>query len=49
MWDADEAVEFARDAVRRIAAAESTGEWPEIDGRFLRPDSIFSVDIQAAD
>ena len=47
--DSDEAVEFARDCVRRIAAAEATGEWPEIDGRFLRPDSIFSVDIQAAD
>jgi hypothetical protein len=47
--DADEAVEFAREAVRRIAAAEATGEWPEIDGRFLRPDSIFSVDIQIAE
>jgi hypothetical protein len=46
--DADEAVEFAREAVRRIAAAEATGEWPEIDGRFLRPDSIFSVDVQVS-
>ena len=49
MWDADEAVAFARDAVRRIAAAEASGEWPEIDGRFMRADSIFSVDIQVAE
>ncbi len=49
MWDADEAVEFAREAVRRIAAAEASGEWPDLDGRFLRPDTIFSVDIQVAD
>ncbi len=47
--DSDEAVEFARDCVRRIAAAEATGEWPEIDGRFLRPDSIFSVDVQVSE
>ena len=49
MFDEDEAVAFAREAVRRIAAAEQTGEWPELDGRFLRPDQIFSVDIQVAE
>jgi len=49
MSDEDEAVAFAREAVRRIAAAEQTGEWPELDGRFLRPDQIFSVDIQVAE
>lgn len=48
MTDEAEAVTFAREAVRRIAAAEQTGEWPELDGRFLRPDQIFSVDIQVA-
>jgi hypothetical protein len=48
MVDEAEAVAFARDAVRRIAAAEASGEWPELDGRFLRPESIFSVDIQVA-
>jgi hypothetical protein len=48
MSDEAEAVAFAREAVRRIAAAEQTGEWPELDGRFLRPDQIFSVDIQVA-
>jgi hypothetical protein len=49
MWDEAEAVAFAREAVRRIADAEQTGEWPELDGRFLRPDQIFSVDIQVAE
>jgi hypothetical protein len=29
--------------------AESTGEWPEFDGRFLRPDTIVSVDVQVAE
>jgi hypothetical protein len=47
--DEAEAVAFAREAVRRIADAERTGEWPELDGRFLRPDQIFSVDIQVAE
>jgi hypothetical protein len=46
---ADEAIERGRDAVRRIAQAEASGEWPEFDGRFLRPDQIVSVDVQVAD
>jgi hypothetical protein len=47
--DADDAIEQGREAVRRIAQAESTGEWPEFDGRFLRPDTIVSVDVQVAE
>ena len=43
---AESAVEEGREAVRRIAQAEANGEWPEFDGRFLRPDTIVSVDIQ---
>ena len=46
---ADDAIEQGREAVRRIAQAESTGEWPEFGGRFLRPDQIVSVDVQVAD
>lgn len=46
---AEDAIERGREAVRRIAQAESTGEWPEFDGRFLRPDQIVSVDVQVAD
>lgn len=45
----EDAMEQGREAVRRIAQAESTGEWPEFDGRFLRPDQIVSVDVQVAD
>jgi hypothetical protein len=47
-WGPEAALEQGRDAVRRIADAESTGDWPEFDGRFLRPDTIVSVDIQVA-
>jgi hypothetical protein len=48
-WDPESALEQGREAVRRIADAEATGEWPEFDGRFLRPDTIVSVDIQVAE
>ena len=43
---AETAVEEGREAVRRIALAEANGEWPEFDGRFIRPDTIVSVDVQ---
>ena len=42
------AIECARDAVTRFKAAESAGEWPEVDGRHLRPASILSVDVLVA-
>jgi hypothetical protein len=45
---ASEAAEVGRDVVRRIADAESAGEWPEIDGHFVRPDTIVSVDVEVA-
>ena len=35
----------AKDAIATFAAAESAGEWPELDGRHLRPNAILSVDI----
>ena len=44
----DAAIECARDAITRFQAAESAGEWPEIDGRHLRPASILSVDVLVA-
>ncbi len=44
----DEAVEFAKEAVKKIAAAEAAGEWPEFDGRFMKTDGLISVDIQVA-
>jgi hypothetical protein len=43
-----EAVAIAREFVRRVAQAETVGEWPEFEGRFLRPDGIVSVDVEVA-
>ncbi len=45
----DEALLLAREVVRRIAAAEADGEWPELDGRLLRPGAIVSVDVLRTD
>jgi len=44
----DEAVEYAKQVIATLSAAESAGEWPELEGRYLRPASILSVDIQVA-
>lgn len=41
----DEALALAREVVRQIAAAEAAGEWPQLEGRFLRPGAIVSVDV----
>lgn len=41
----DEALAVAREVVRQIAAAEASGEWPELEGRLLRPGAIVSVDV----
>ena len=43
--DRDEAVAAARDQMTRFSSAESTGEWPELDGRFIRPGSVASIDV----
>jgi hypothetical protein len=48
MSSEDEAITVARDFVRRIAEAEAAGVWPEFEGRFLRPDTIVSVDVEVA-
>lgn len=41
----DEALQRARGIVELLATAEADAEWPEIEGRFLRPSSIVSVDV----
>jgi hypothetical protein len=43
--DRDEAVAAARELMERFATAESTGEWPELDGRFVRPGAVASIDV----
>jgi len=41
----DSAIERAKELVAGLGAAEAAGEWPEVEGRFLRPASIVSVDV----
>jgi hypothetical protein len=41
----EEAESFARTVVGRIGRAEEQGEWPSFSGRFLRPQTIISVDV----
>lgn len=47
--DRDDAVEAAQELVARFSSAEASGEWPEVDGRFLRPAAIASVDVLVRD
>jgi hypothetical protein len=46
--DREAAMAAAADLVAIFAAAEADGEWPEVEGRFLRPGSIASVDVLVA-
>jgi len=43
------AMAAAQELVARFSAAEAGGEWPEIEGRFLRPGSVASIDVLVAD
>lgn len=45
----DAAIAAAQELVARVGAAEAAGEWPEVEGRFLRPASIASIDVLVAD
>ena len=47
--DRADAIEAAQELVARFSAAEAAGEWPEVDGRFLRPDSVASIDVLVAE
>jgi hypothetical protein len=47
--DRDDAVEAAQELVGRFSSAEASGEWPEVEGRFLRPAAIASVDVLLRD
>lgn len=44
----DAAIDRARQLVASIDDAESAGEWPELEGRFLRPGAIVSIDVLVA-
>jgi hypothetical protein len=43
--DRGDAVEAAQELVGRFNSAEASGAWPEIEGRFLRPASVTSIDV----
>ena len=47
--DRGDAMEAAQELVARFSSAEAAGEWPEIEGRFLRPGSVASIDVLVAD
>jgi hypothetical protein len=43
--DREVAVAAARELMARFSAAEESGEWPEVDGRFMRPGAVASIDV----
>ena len=45
----EEAESFARTVVGRIGRAEEQAEWPVFEGRFVRPQTIVSVDVVEED
>jgi hypothetical protein len=47
--DRDDAMKAAQELVARFSSAEAAGEWPEVEGRFLRPGSVASIDVLVAD
>ena len=47
--DRDDAMEAAQQLMGRFSSAEAAGEWPEVDGRFLRPGAVASIDVLVAD
>jgi hypothetical protein len=42
------AIEAAKELVASFSTAEESGDWPELDGRFLRPASVASIDVLVA-
>lgn len=47
--DREQAVAAAHELMTRFSAAEAAGEWPELDGRFVRPGAVASIDVLAAE
>ena len=46
--DRSDAIEAAKALVASFSTAEESGDWPEMDGRFLRPASVASIDVLVA-
>jgi hypothetical protein len=47
--DRDDAVAAARELMAQFSSAESAGEWPELDGRFIRPGSVASIEVLSSE
>ena len=47
--DRGDAIAAAKELVGRFATAEDSGDWPEVDGRFLRLASVASIDVLVAE
>lgn len=47
--DREEAVAAARELMTLFSSAEAAGEWPEVDGRFVRPGSVASIDVLSSE
>ena len=47
--DREDAVTAARELMTQFSNAESAGEWPELDGRFIRPGSVASIDVLSSE
>ncbi|MEO5574741.1 MAG: hypothetical protein ABIR95_00830 [Gaiellaceae bacterium] len=45
----DAAVAAARALMTRFSTAETTGEWPELEGRFIRPGAVASIDVLSSE
>ena len=45
----EDAVVAARALVAQFSTAEAAGEWPEVEGRFVRPGAVASIDVQLRD
>ena len=46
--DRDGAIAAAKELVASFSTAEESGDWPEMNGRFLRPASVASIDVLVA-
>ena len=46
--DRSAAIDAAKELVRNFGTAEESGDWPELNGRFLRPASVASIDVLVA-
>ncbi|MGH3071982.1 MAG: hypothetical protein ACRDNB_06890 [Gaiellaceae bacterium] len=47
--DREQALAAARELMTRFSTAEAAGEWAELEGRFVRPASVASIDVLSSE